>query len=163
MISGKILGIAACDPQGVMGRKGKLPWHCPEELQHFRDTIQTSPLIMGYRTFLTLPAHYFEKRIVIVFTHHKLEARPNLISLSSLEEFLALEGTFKELYVVGGAQIFSLFLKAKLIQAFILTKMKNLYEGDTIFPLSLLKGWSSRKMRETSEFIIEEWEPVHAD
>jgi dihydrofolate reductase len=155
MIFERILGIAACDPQGIMGRNGKLPWHCPEDLKHFSTTTRASPMIMGRQTFLSLPAHYFDRRVTIVFTRQK-EATlyPDLIFVSSLTEFLTLDGVFKDLYVIGGAQIYSLFLQANLIEEFILTTLKSLHEGDTFFPLSLLHGWSSLKIQETSMLSI---------
>jgi dihydrofolate reductase len=156
MIFEKILGIAACDLKGVIGKNGKLPWHYPEDLKHFSDTTFGSPMIMGYSTFLSLPSHYFDERVTIVFTRQKRQFNQNLniIFISSITEFLALERSFKDLYVIGGAEIFNLFLKENLIEEFILTKLKNLYEGDSFFPLPLLNDWSHLKIRETSVFSI---------
>ncbi len=150
-----MIGIAACDPNGVMGENGKLPWHCPEELQHFADTTRGHPMIMGYRTFLTLPAHYFTDRKTIIFTHNKpVQHNPHQHFVSSLEEFLALKLPTEKLYVIGGAQIYTLFLEANLISEFILTKMTHTYNGDTFFPLSLLKGWEEQTIRKTPLFTI---------
>ncbi len=156
MIFKKILGIAACDPRGVMGKNGKLPWHCPEDLKHFADTTLSCPMIMGYRTFLSLPARYFDSRVTIVFSHRKLsvDKNPNLIFVSSLSKFLALEAVFRDLYVIGGAQIYTLFLRENLIEEFILTRLKKFYEGDTFFPLPLLNGWSEFKIQKTDSFTI---------
>ena len=171
MIFEKILGIAACDPRGVIGKEGKLPWDYPEDLKHFSDITLGSPMIMGRLTFLSLPSQYFDGRIIIVFSYTgfgqelgiwpspvykplEFSSYPNLISVSSLTEFFAIKRSFKELYVVGGAQIYSLFLKENLIEEFILTRIKNSYDGDTFFPLSLLDGWPSIKVRETNAFSI---------
>jgi dihydrofolate reductase len=156
MIFKKILGIAACDSNGVMGKNGKLPWHYPEDLKHFADTTLGSSLIMGYRTFLSLPTRYFDSREMIVFSHRKFppDKNPNLIFVSCISEFLALEGVFRDLYVIGGAQIYTLFLRQNLIEEFILTRVKKIYEGDTFFPLLLLSGWSEFKIQETDSFTI---------
>jgi len=151
----RILGIGACDPRGVMGAKGRLPWHYPEEIQHFQETIAKSPLIMGHKTFLTLPAHYFEGRTTIIFSRQKhIPAHPNQCFVSSLEEFLSLQGQFKDLYVIGGAQIYSLFMQANLMDACILTKLTRNYEGDTLFPLALLNRWKEQILKTTSDFTI---------
>ncbi len=48
----KIIGIAACDPTGVMGKNGVLPWHYPEDLKHFSDTIFGTPLRVTMRNNL---------------------------------------------------------------------------------------------------------------
>jgi dihydrofolate reductase len=158
MIFKRILGIAACDPLGVMGKNGNLPWNCPEDLKHFSDTTYGIPMIMGRRTFLSLPTQYFDGRTLIVFTDQPCDFTNNkdshVIFVSSLDEFFALEESFGDLYVIGGAQIYNLFLKEKLIVEFILTRLKKHYEGDTFFPLSLLNGWSSHKIRETTNFSI---------
>ncbi len=159
----KIIGIAACDPQGVMGKNGRLPWHCPEELRHFSSTIGRFPLIMGYKTFLSMPAHYFEGRTTIIFSRHKhTPTFPEQRFVSSLDEFLRLDGAFPTLYVIGGAQIYRLFFEAGLMTAFLLTRMKHSYDGDTFFPLSLLEGWNEHIVRDTPDFTIYKYEPSHA-
>jgi dihydrofolate reductase len=156
MIFEKILGIGACDEAGNMGKDGKLPWFCPEDLKHFSDTTNGSPIIMGSHTLQSLPSHYLKERTAIIFTHYplRLNRSSNLIFVSSLSEFFALEGRFSHLYVIGGAQIFSLFLRENLIQEFILTQIKGLYAGDTVFPLSLLRRWPNLQVQETSTFSI---------
>ncbi len=156
MIFRKILGIAACDARGVIGKNGKLPWHCPEDLKHFSDTTLGCPMIMGYRAFLSLPARYFDSRVTIIFSHRKLppDKNPNLIFVSSLSQFLSFEIVFRDLYVIGGAQIYTLFLQENLIEEFILTRLEKSYEGDTFFPLPLLNGWLDVKIQETDRFTI---------
>lgn len=151
-------GIVACDPKGVIGKKGKLPWHCPEDLAYFSDTTKGHMMVMGYRTFFSLPSHYFEDRMGTVFTRQKPvpDPKPNLIFLSSLEEFFSLLGHLKEqdCYIIGGAEIYRLFLEKNLISEFLVTQFKDFYEGDTFFPLALLQNWPREKMRETDLFIL---------
>lgn len=137
-----------------MGKEGKLPWHCPEDLKHFAETTFDYPMIMGYRTFLSLPTRYLDNRDVIVFSRRKHPAIPNVIFVSSLSEFLDLQHEFGGMYVIGGAQIYTLFLQENLIEEFILTQMKEAYEGDTFFPLSLLEGWGNDKIKESDCFTI---------
>lgn len=152
----RILGIGACDERGVLGKNGKLPWHYPEDLKHFYNTTADFPLVMGRNTFLSMPSHYFMKRVSIIFTHspHQFDRSANLIFVTSLAEFLSIDKQFNELYVIGGAQIYNLFLKENLIQEFILTRIKKSYEGDVFFPLSLLSNWPSLKEHETDAFSI---------
>lgn len=147
------IGIAACDPNGVMGKNGKLPWHCPEDLRHFSQTIGNSPLIMGHKTYQTLPSHYFENRSTIIFSrkkHPSTQQKKFVTSLDDLEIDTA--------YVIGGAEIFRLFLENNLIDEFILTKLKKVYDGDTFFPLSSLNGWKKTVLRKTSEFTLYRYE-----
>jgi dihydrofolate reductase len=153
MIFKKIIGIGACDLEGVMGKNGQLPWHCPEDLQHFAETTLGSPMIMGYRTFLSLPEKYFKERTNIVFTRQKRSSH-HVNFVSSLSEFFSLKRESEDLYVIGGAQIYTLFFEENLLQEFILTKLKNTYEGDTVFPLSFLHDWPSIEMKKNDTLSI---------
>ena len=155
MIFEKIVGIAACDPRGVMGIEGKLPWHSPEELAHFAKTIGASSLIMGYKTFLSLPKHYMKGRTTIIFTkQQRVSTFTNQRFVTSLHDFFHLPDVFQTLYLIGGAQIFHLFFQENLINEFLLTKFRQEYEGDTFFPLSFLKGWHEYLVQKNALFTI---------
>jgi dihydrofolate reductase len=152
----KILAIAACDPNGVMGKNQKLPWHDKEELAHFQTTIQNAPLMMGYKTYLSLPSKYFNQRTCIIFTreHRPKKTDPHLIFVSSIEEFLSLDLKLNQAFVIGGALIYQLFLKENLIEELILTKMKSVYDGDTFFPLSSISHWENHLIKENYNFSV---------
>lgn len=146
--------IAACDPRGVMGKSGKLPWHFPEDLQHFSNTTRGHVIVMGYRTFLTLPKSFYKERMAVVFTSEKRTTdQENVVFVHSLDEFLGLRND-KDVYVIGGAEIFTLFLEAHLIKEVILTEIKQDYDGDVYFPLSLISCWPREKIQENADFSI---------
>ncbi len=146
--------IAACDPQGVLGKAGKLPWHCPQDLDHFSAVTRHQIIVMGFQTYLNFPKFYFEKRLGIVFSRQH-RPKNEVIFVRSLEEFLELKKTLKkEIYIIGGAQLYTLFLKANLIKKVILTKLKHSYNGDTFFPLSLIQDWPRQTIQENSLFSI---------
>jgi len=153
----RIYAIAASDPRGIIGKSGKLPWHCPEDLQHFSNTTYNHIMVMGFQTYLTIPKFYFRERLGIVLSHqHHLENENNVIFVNSLEEFLGLKHLpeDKDIYVIGGAQIYNLFLQANLIKKVILTELKQSYEGDTFFPSSLIQNWPRQKIQENGLFCI---------
>lgn len=153
----KIYAIAACDPKGVLGKSGKLPWHCPDDLQHFSNTTCHHIIVMGFQTYSNIPKFYFKDRLGIVLSRqHREEGRNNVIFVNSLEEFLGLKclSEDKDIYVIGGAQIYSLFLQANLIRKVILTELKQSYEGDTFFPFPLIHNWPRQKVQEHSLFCI---------
>ncbi len=147
------IAIGACDPDGVMGCKGKLPWSCPEDLRHFAETVKGFPLIMGYRTYLGLPDSYFD-RPVYVFTRHKRVSRMGEIFVASPEALFALVETEPVLYIIGGSEIFTLFLRKGWIDLFLLTKMRRRYAGDVLLPLSLLQDWPRTLVRSQKDFEI---------
>lgn len=155
----KIVGLMACDPRGVIGNKGGLPWSYPEELEHFRKVTFGQVMIMGHKTFESIPTATLKDRFNIVFSRHPKKAYGlynNVIFISSLDDFLALSNipADKEMFMIGGAEIAKLFLIAGLLNEFLLTKIHDVYEGDTTFPVSLLQDWSCELIRKEKNFTI---------
>ncbi|EPP34580.1 dihydrofolate reductase family protein [Chlamydia ibidis] len=153
-----ILGIAACASNGVMGKAGLLPWHYPEDLVFFNEMIGDHPIIMGKKTFINLPKKYFTKRKSIVFSKTAHKATEDLLWVTSLEEFSMLQLP-KISYLIGGSEVFNLFLEQNLLKGFYITHIKNQYEGDTFFPLSKLKTWECKTLRENKNLKICYYKP----
>jgi hypothetical protein len=80
------VAIAAMDPQGVIGKEGKLPWHYPEDLKHFDRLTKDQVIIMGYITFLSLPSRILNSRRCFVFTKNHSISESNVTSIKSLKE-----------------------------------------------------------------------------
>lgn len=158
-IASKFVAIAACDPQGVMGKNGDLPWHFSEDLSNFRRITLDNVMIMGYKTYLSMPVRAFEERTSFVFTKSH-EINPKLATpVSSLAELIDLCSsqtylTDKTYFVIGGGMIFELFFTHSLIESAIITHVKKSYEGDTYFPLHYLHLWPRKSVQETKEFLI---------
>lgn len=155
----KIVGLLACDPRGVIGKKGALPWSYPEELDHFRKTTYQQIMIMGRKTFESIPQAILKDRFNIVFSRKQYEPSQlsdTLVFVSSLKNFLELINIpiHKETFMIGGAEIAELFLTAGLLSGFLLTKIHKVHEGDTIFPLDLLQGWHQEIIRKENDFTI---------
>lgn len=156
----------ACDSQGIIGENGRLPWFYPEELEYFRQTTYSHVTIMGYKTFKAVPDSFLKDRLNIVFstTCKSYDAVPNIIFVSSLNEFLNLSDLphTKKYFMIGGAVIANFFLKQNLMDDFLLTKIKKNYEGDTFLPLNSLQRWPYTIIRETSDFIIKHYTNPHS-
>ncbi len=155
----RFYAIAACDPKGVLGKSGRLPWHYPEDLQHFAKTTCNHIIVMGFRSYLTFPKKYCKERLVIVFSRqHQMEfqKKSNVIIVNSLQDFLSLKclSEGKDVYISGGAQIYTLFLQSNLIKELVLTELKQSYEGDVFLPLSLIRDWPRKKVQENKDFAI---------
>jgi dihydrofolate reductase len=156
----KISGIMACDPSGIIGKDNKLPWHFEAELQHFRDTTKGHTLIMGRKTFESMPARLFQTRLGIVFSRAAFtppSGMENRVSaVSSLDAFSALLAPAGQTtaFVVGGAEIAHLFLKNGLVSEFILTKIRKPFAGDAVLDLSLFRGWNDVTLQKTSDYTI---------
>ncbi|MBQ8498893.1 dihydrofolate reductase [Chlamydia sp.] len=146
----EVTGVVAVDPKGVMGASGKLPWSYPEDLRFFAETIQNNPIIMGRKTWETLPSKYKSNRKVVVFSR-KYRASQG-IWVSSFEEYKKL--FLQNPFLIGGAELFEVFFQQTLLKTCFVTHIKKEYLGDTIFPLKYLSNWNRECIRSTVDFTI---------
>ena len=115
---------------GTIGRSGKLPWHIPADMRHFKALTMGKPMIMGRKTFDGFPAPLPGRRhIVLTGDPHWRAAGAEVVHTP--EEALALAGE-GEIAIVGGAEIYALFLP--LASRIELTEVHADYEGDTHMP-----------------------------
>ncbi len=122
--------IVARAENGVIGRDGKLPWHLPADLKRFKALTMRSAMIMGRRTFDSLPG-LLPGRRHIVLTRDPAWSAPGADVAHSVEKALAVAGS-QPVSVIGGAEIFALFLP--LAGTVELTEIAGDVEGDTVMP-----------------------------
>lgn len=127
----RIYLIAAVASNGVIGVNGKMPWHLPEDLKHFKRLTLGHPVIMGRRTWESLGKALPGRENIVVTRTPGYDA-PGAAVASSLGAALALCSDEPVAFVVGGHQLFveSLPVAAGLV----LTEISRDYEGDTWFP-----------------------------
>jgi dihydrofolate reductase len=133
--------VAAVAANGIIGASGRLPWHIPEELKHFKRLTLGHPVIMGRRTWESLKGPLPQRENIVVSRTPGYEA-PGAAVAASLEAALALCAGEPVAFVIGGTQLFkeSLPLAAGLV----LTEIQRDYEGDTWFP-----AWDRSQWRES--------------
>ncbi|MGL9718161.1 MAG: dihydrofolate reductase [Wolbachia sp.] len=152
----KIVGIMAVDPGGVVGINNRLPWHYPSEFKHFCQVTNKQIIVMGRKTFETMPQSILKNRIPIVFSRNKLNSCFNGLKctiVSSMQEFLSIQSS-SQVFVIGGAEIVHLFLEHNLISEFIMTEIHKTYKGDTYFNLTFLDGWNKTILTKTKDYTI---------
>jgi dihydrofolate reductase len=118
----------ACN--GVIGRDGTLPWHLPADLKHFKALTMGSPMVMGRRTFDSLPGLLPGRRHIVLTRDRSWQADGAEVA-HSVDEALALAGG-EPVSVIGGAEIFELFLP--LADRIELTEVLADIPGDTVMP-----------------------------
>lgn len=126
--------IAALAENGVIGRGGKLPWHLPADLRHFRQTTLGHHLLVGRRTWESF-ATRLPGRQVVVITRRVLHDLPEgVCAFRSLGEGLdaARSAGDDEPMVGGGASLYAEALP--LARRLYLTRVHAQVEGDTFFP-----------------------------
>lgn len=95
-------------PGGVIGRDGTLPWHLPEDLARFRRLTSGHPVVMGRRTWESLPASMrpLPARRNLVLSRDPAYRADGAEVLASLDAALALLADEDEVWVIGGAALF---------------------------------------------------------
>jgi dihydrofolate reductase len=132
--------IYAQSRNGVIGRGGVLPWHLPEDLAHFRRTTLGAPVIMGRRTWESLPPRFrpLPGRKNVVITRDAQWQAAGAHRAASLDEAIAACADAETAWITGGAEIFKLAMpRADLA---VITEIGADYDGDTFAP-ELGPGW----------------------
>jgi dihydrofolate reductase len=126
----EIFMVLARASNGVIGANGTLPWHLPQDLRHFKALTQAKPMIMGRKTFDSLPG-LLPGRRHIVLTRSEDWAEEGAEVVHSVEQAIATANA-PHVAVIGGAEIFQLFLPhADRIE---LTEVHAEPQGDTLMP-----------------------------
>ncbi len=123
--------IAARADNGVIGRDNALPWRIPADLRRFKALTMGKPMIMGRKTFASLPG-LLPGRRHIVLTRDNGWTAPGAERAGSIGEALRLASEASEIAVIGGAEIYALFLP--LADRIELTEVHGEFAGDAFMP-----------------------------
>ena len=126
--------VAAVARNGVIGRDGVLPWHLPEDMARFRELTTGHPVVMGRRTWESLPDRFrpLPGRRNVVVTRNAEWGAEGAERAGSLDDALDLLAGAPQVFVVGGAELFASALP--LADELLLTEIDAEAEGDTFFP-----------------------------
>ena len=119
---------------GVIGKDGVMPWHLPEDLAHFKRLTQGWPVVMGRKTWDSLPPRFrpLPGRTNIVITRQTGWSAAGAQSVASLDIALALCQGSAEVWIIGGAQIFA--QAEPLAQRIEVTEIAQNFDGDAFAP-----------------------------
>jgi len=155
----KICAIAAVAENNVIGRDNDLLWHIPEDFKHFKATTMGKPMIMGRKTFQSLPGMLPGRPHIVVTRNVEAMARDpgrtanmqetptpqGLHYVKSIEggielgRELATAFGVDEVFVIGGGQIYAQGLP--LCDRLYITRIHRAYEGDAYFPEIDINAW----------------------
>ncbi len=130
--------VAAMDQGRLIGRGGRLPWHLPADLRHFKRLTLGKPIVMGRRTWESLGRPLPGRENIVVSTTLGAD-EPGCVVVRSLDQALAAGSRHPEVMVIGGAALYaqSLPLAARMY----LTLVDGRFEGDTFFPRYDPEAW----------------------
>ena len=123
--------IAAMARHRVIGVDNRLPWHVPEDLQHFKRITLGKPIIMGRRTWVSL-GRPLPGRHNIVLTRQSEWVAEGATVVTSLDAALIAATDAEEVFVIGGAELYQLALPRA--QRIYLTEIELDVVGDAYFP-----------------------------
>lgn len=124
--------------EGVIGADGGMPWHVPEDMAHFREITGAHDVIMGRRTWESLPPRFrpLPGRRNIVVTRSDAWAAEGAERAGSLDEALELAGD-GEVWVIGGGMLYAEAVdRADVLEV---TRLDLAVDGDTRAPST--RGW----------------------
>lgn len=133
--------IAAIAKNNVIGNQNTLPWHIPEDLQHFKKITKGHTVLMGRKTWESIPEKFrpLPERTNIVITRNAAYPVPSHVEVyTTLEEACAKHPT-EEIMVIGGADMYRQTIdKADTL---FITHIDQEVVGDAFFPPIDLNQW----------------------
>jgi len=130
--------IAAFATNRVIGRDGTLPWRLPEDLRHFRALTAGHAVIMGRRTWQSLPRALPERQNIIVTRQADFTAAGATIA-SSLDDALSKVAYPAPAFVIGGGELYRAALP--LARIAYVTEIAQAFDGDATFPKLSAREW----------------------
>jgi len=150
----EITMIAAVAEDNGLGLDNKLVWHIPRDLKHFKNLTHGHCIIMGRKTFESLPKA-LPHRKNIVLSRRKNITYSGAVVVNSIEKAIEETKQDPKPYIVGGGEIYRLFMNySSYIE---LTRIHHKFRSDTFFPFINLKKWEVVKRHDITKSKIEKY------
>jgi dihydrofolate reductase len=143
--------VAAVAENGVIGKDGELPWHIPEDMEHFKNLTMGNPVLMGRTTFESLPNSVkpLPGRTNIVLTRSGVEA--DVKEAGTIEEaYRIAEEHGDKVYIAGGASVYEQMLEDT--DRIEITRIHEEYDGDKEFPDWDTEDWEEVEREDHEDF-----------
>ena len=131
MIKSELTIIAAASTNNVIGLDNKLIWNIPKDLKRFKHLTQGHSIIMGRKTFESLPSPLPNRRNIVV-TRNKDYSAEGIEVFSSIEDALDVCREDLQTFIIGGGEIYSQTIN--VVDKIELTRVYKDYQGDAFFP-----------------------------
>ena len=132
--------IVAIDENYGIGRKGDLLCHLPNDLKHFKEITSGHPVIMGRKTYMSLPRRPLPNRRNIVISQHANYAYEGAEMVNSIDEALQLVDPKEETFIIGGGSIYEQLMENA--DKLYITRIHHSWDdADTFFPEIMREEW----------------------
>ena len=132
--------IVAIAQNNAIGKDNQLLWHIPEDLKRFKALTTGHTIVMGKRTFESLPFRPLPNRRSVVITDVKGEKIDGCEMAYSIAEAIDLMEDGRENFVIGGGMVYKQFMP--LAHKLYLTIVRKDFEADTFYPEIDFSGWN---------------------
>lgn len=132
--------IACITPKRGIGFQGNLPWNLKKDMNFFKQKTLKSNVIMGYKTWESLPTKPLVNRFCIVITNKTIKNTfyntvfTTLDKLDNILSMIPFISTYKSTYIIGGESIYNSFIFNKNINNIYITQLEKDFECDSFFP-----------------------------
>lgn len=133
----EIIIIVAVSANNVIGKDNEIPWYIKEDFKHFKKLTSGHTVIMGRKTFLSLPIKPLPNRENIVLSKSYFES-DGVIVKGSLKEAIDASRN-KKVFIIGGSSVYEECME--FADKLEITRIDREYEGDTFFPEINLSKW----------------------
>lgn len=142
----RVSAVVAASDNNVIGKDGGLPWHVSSDLKLFKEITMGKPVIMGRRTWESLPKQPLPGRRNIVITRNPDYAAEGADVAGSIHEALAMCEGEPEVSIIGGGQVYEQAMDRT--DRIYLTRIHLTVDGDTFLPELPENEWQQVERRE---------------
>lgn len=156
--------IVSTDENWLIGKSdGSMPWHEPEDLKWFKQTTMGFPIIMGRKTWESLPKKPLPGRYNIVVSRSlPCQELGDHAFVPSIELALGLAWVksknwpqaYDQIFVIGGAEIYKYVIEKNMVDEIIVSKIRGKHEGDIYFPKIDENIWSYMPFKRFDNFEV---------
>lgn len=136
--------IVAIAKNKAIGKDNDLIWHLPADMRFFSETTKDSIVLMGRKNWDSIPAKYrpLPSRLNLVVTRDESFSEDGCEVYHSIEDAIhKYENDLRDLYIIGGGQIYEYCLKNELVNEMLITHIDASFEADTFFPDFKKENW----------------------
>lgn len=154
----ELVAVAALTHDRVIGAGDGVPWpSVPADTEQYHARVAGAPVILGRKTFDSMRGGLVGARQVVLSRSTESFDVETAVRAASVDEAVALaaESGADTAYVLGGGEIYTLFLPR--LDRMVLSRIPGQYDGDTYFPRFDESTWSLERTTEYDEFTLEEW------
>jgi dihydrofolate reductase len=138
-MSKQISIIVAIAENYAIGKDNDLLWHISKDLKRFKELTKEHYIVMGKRTYYSLPVRPLPHRTSLIITDVAGEVIDNCLMAYSIEDAVAKMDNEDENFIIGGGSIYKQFMP--LADKLYITRVHKKFEADTFFPEISLNEW----------------------